>query len=293
MRIFAPARSILASGLLALAAMAGLMVVGGDAKPAFALTNCTVSDLTFDSEEKAFLTLINNYRAQNTKVARTASVTLNRAASWMAYDMATKNYFSHTDSLSRSPSTRMKQCDATVPGSGENIAAGTLRDTAQEAFDAWKASSGHNANMLTGSFRQIGIARYYHGPSRYDWYWVTDFSTADDGTRLGSSGGSTAPAPTPTPVASTKATMTSPTPGTQLSSSSVTFRWSSASGALEYFIYIGTTAGSNNILGRSTGVSTSTSVSGLPTDGRTLFVRLWTRTSSGWQYNDYTYRAAP
>ena len=297
MRILIPVRSLAVSGIVALAALMATVGLGGGPTPAFALTNCTVADLTFDSEEQAFLTLINSYRAQNGKGALTASVNLNRAASWHDHDMATKNYFSHTDSLGRSSNTRMKQCDATVPGSGENIAAGTYRDTAQEVFDAWKASSGHNANMLNGSFKQIGIARFYTSTSKYKWYWTTDFSTADDGTRLsgGTGGGSTpSPTPTPAPIVATKATMSSPTPSSTLPGSSITFKWNAAStGVQEYFLYVGSSAGRNNYYGKSAGLNLSAAVPNLPTDGRTLYVRLWTKRNGSWQYNDYTYKAAP
>ncbi|MPZ48934.1 MAG: hypothetical protein GEU75_06435 [Dehalococcoidia bacterium] len=194
MRILFPARSIALSGFLALVAATSL---GGGAAPAYALSNCTVADNTFDSEEQYFLQLINDYRASQGAGALTASANLNRAASWLAVDMATKNYFSHADSAGRDSRTRMEDCDATVPGSGENIAAGTVRDTAQEAFDAWKASSGHNDNMLNGNYQQIGIARAYNSSSKYKWYWVTGFSTANDGTNAGGSadGGAILPPP--------------------------------------------------------------------------------------------------
>ena len=135
-------------------ALASLVLLGAaalaNARPARALTNCTVSDMTVDSEEARFLTLINNYRAQNGRSALQMSTNLNRAASWMVVDMATKGYFSHTDSAGRNSSTRAQNCDY-PGGAGENLAAGTVRDTAQEAFDAWRASSGHNPNILTSS----------------------------------------------------------------------------------------------------------------------------------------------
>ncbi len=166
--------------------------MAGGARPALALSNCTVSDNTFDAQEQQFLQLINNYRAQNGLSSLTASVNLNRASSWMAHDMAMKSYFSHTDSLGRSVDTRVANCGG-QPYNGENIAAGTIKDTAAEAFDMWRNSAGHNANMLNSSYRQIGIARYYDAGSTYKWYWVTDFSTTNDGTNAssgGSSGGS-------------------------------------------------------------------------------------------------------
>jgi uncharacterized protein YkwD len=254
-----------------------------------ALTNCSVSD-SFDSQEQAFLQLINQYRSQNGRTTLTASVNLNRGSAWMARDMATKNYFSHTDSLGRSVSTRLSNCDAT-PSFGENIAAGTYRDTAQEAFDAWKASSGHNANMLNGSYKQIGIARYYDANSRYKWYWVTDFSTSNDGTNAGgSSGGSSGGTTNPPPPTATAAVMTSPANGSTLPAFETTFRWTAVSGASQYYIYMGTSPGSNNMVSASLGTATSVTIRGYPSSGALVYVRLWTRVNSTWYFNDYSYR---
>jgi uncharacterized protein YkwD len=214
--------------------------------------------------------------------------------------MATKSYFSHTDSAGRSVGTRVANCGG-LPSNGENIAAGTIKDTAAEAFEMWRNSSGHNANMLNGSYQQIGISRVYVSTSTYKWYWVTDFSTTNDGTNAGGSAvsGSTAtsttrPASTATPAptvapAITKATMASPSNGATLSTTQ-TFRWNAASGAQQYFFYMGTSPGSNNMVGTSTGTGTQLTVNNLPRTGATVYVRLWTRTSAGWQYNDYTYR---
>ncbi|HEY7270244.1 MAG TPA: CAP domain-containing protein, partial [Dehalococcoidia bacterium] len=140
-------RTLLVPAVLLAAFLAAGPITGAGVGPALALTNCNVSDLTVDSEERAFLTLINNYRAQNGAPTLTISVNLNRSASWMALDLGAKNYFSHTDSLGRDPSKRAQDCGF-PGGAGENIAAGTVIDTAQEAFDLWRNSSGHNANML-------------------------------------------------------------------------------------------------------------------------------------------------
>ena len=271
-------------------------------QPAGAFTNCTVSDLSIDSEERAFLTLINDYRQARGAGALTMSANLNRSATWLANDMATKGYFSHTDSLGRGSNTRMLQCDVLRGGTAENIAAGTSWDTAKEAFDAWVNSSGHERNMVNASYKQIGISRVYVSTSRYKWYWVTDFSTEIDGTNAdagasdgGSTGGggTTSPVPPPPPaVVDSKAALLTPSPGARLDGDEVTFSWNAGSGATEYFLYVGTRAGSNNIYGASTGTSLSATVDAIPTDGRTIYVRLWTRLSDGWEYTDYRYLAA-
>lgn len=278
----------LAIGALVFAAALGFAHLPGTAS---ALTNCTVSDNTFDSQESAFLTLINNYRAQNGLAALTLSTNLNRSSSWLAVDMAQKNYFSHTDSLGRDPSARAEQCGY-PSGAGENIAAGTVWDTAQEAFDAWRNSAGHNANMLNASYRQIGIARYFQSGSTYGWYWVTDFGLVNDGTSGSGSGSGGTTTTTPPPASTSKGAITSPAAGSTLAGKSVTFNWSAGNGALEYFLYAGSSAGSNSYFGQSIGTGRSATISSLPTNGSTVYVRLWTRFSSGWQYTDYTYHAA-
>ena len=98
---------------------------------------------------------------------------------------------------------------------------------------------------------------------------------------------------TTTATASARAAITSPAPGSTLPGTSATFNWSAGTGALEYFFYAGTTQGANNIVGRSTGTARSLAVSNLPRGGGTVYVRLWTRLATGWQYTDYTFRAAP
>ena len=219
--------TLLRPAVLLAVAIAALSSLGAGPRTADALTNCSVADLTFDSEEQAFLTLINNYRAQNGLGALQTSVNLNRAASWLAKDMADQNYFSHTDSLNRSLGTRLSQCDDSYSSAGENIAAGTVTDTAQEAFDLWKNSPSHDDNMKDARWKQIGIARYYNANSTYKWYWVTDFHAPDDLTRVsGGGGGSSCAAPTIQTMSDTN----------NSGGGSVTFSWGAVPGASTYRI---------------------------------------------------------
>jgi serine protease len=94
-----------------------------------------------------------------------------------------------------------------------------------------------------------------------------------------------------TTTGSVKAAISSPTPGSTFSSSSVTFSWTSGTGVSQYFLYVGNSVGGNEIYGQSQGTNRSVTVSGIPTDGRTIYVRLWSLLSTGWQFTDYTYRA--
>ena len=85
--------------------------------------------------------------------------------------------------------------------------------------------------------------------------------------------------------------MQSPVPESTLDSSAVTFIWNRPAGADDFDLIIGTTgAGSSDIRSASVFNDTSMTVGGLPTDGRTVYVRLWTWIDD-WQYQDYTYQA--
>jgi pimeloyl-ACP methyl ester carboxylesterase len=88
------------------------------------------------------------------------------------------------------------------------------------------------------------------------------------------------------------ARITNPLNGSSLSSSSVTFAWNAVAGAQEYVLYIGNTAGGNDIASLSGGTKLSATVSGVPTDGRTIHVRIFTHVGDVWIPTDYSYQAA-
>jgi uncharacterized protein YraI len=96
-------------------------------------------------------------------------------------------------------------------------------------------------------------------------------------------------------AANQKAALTSPAPGTTLPGGTATFGWSAGTGALQYSLSIGTTGpGSFNVYSQGQGTSRSVTVSGLPVDGSTVYVRLWTQFGggTGWVLTDYTYAAS-
>ena len=129
---------------------------------------------TLDAEEQAFLKRINEYRVANGRGTLQVSLALSNAADWMSNDMATKGYFSHTDSAGRDPFTRMRSFGYTHnTWLGENIAAGY--SDAANTFNQWKNSPGHNEVMLHPEFKVIGIGRITNSSSYYRYYWTTDF----------------------------------------------------------------------------------------------------------------------
>lgn len=145
----------------------------------------------YDGDEASFLSMINDYRAQNGLGPLAADDSLNNVARWMAGDLAANNYFSHTDSLGRDPFVRMDQLGyAYNTWRGENLVAGT--ETAAHAMQMWKDSPPHNENMLNPNYTVIGIARAYDATSDFGWYWATEFG--------GASSAPPPPAPAPQPT---------------------------------------------------------------------------------------------
>jgi subtilase family serine protease len=87
--------------------------------------------------------------------------------------------------------------------------------------------------------------------------------------------------------------LTSPTPGSTLSGSSATFTWTAASpGNQGYWLFLGTTGvGSKNLYDSGQQTATSATFSSLPTNGVTIYARVYTRYNGVLVYNDYTYKA--
>jgi Protein of unknown function (DUF1565) len=86
--------------------------------------------------------------------------------------------------------------------------------------------------------------------------------------------------------------LTTPNPGSTLTSGTVTFGWSLGGGASAYWVDVGSTPGSHNYYSSgSLGNVSSTTVSGLPTDGSTIYVTLYSLIGSTWSGNSYNYTA--
>jgi hypothetical protein len=121
---------------------------------------------------------------------------------------------------------------------------------------------------MTGGTLNVRLYSYINGAWQYNDYTYTEESPA-------------APA-----------MMSSPTPGGTLNSSTATFSWTTGSQVTQYSLHVGTTgAGSSNIFG-GTVTGQSQSVTGIPTTGATIYVRLYSLIAGAWQYSDYTYTEA-
>ncbi len=89
------------------------------------------------------------------------------------------------------------------------------------------------------------------------------------------------------------AAMINPANGSTLPGSTVTFQWSAGTGVSQYWLYVSDLApGGQDIYGAGQGSNTSKKLAGLPTDGSMIYVRLWSESSAGWQFTDYSYQSA-
>src|SRR5437870_9266922 len=91
------------------------------------------------------MSLINAYRSSNGLQQVFSNGGLTAAATWMASDMAAKNYIGHVSSDGRSPTQRMSAFGYPAPSmyTGEDLAAGF--GTASAVLAGWQASAAHNA----------------------------------------------------------------------------------------------------------------------------------------------------
>lgn len=134
--------------------------------------------LRIDGEELAFMDLINAYRRTNGAGPLSLSLRLTVASEGHSRDMASRTYFSHESLDGRTPWERMRAAGYRFSAPmGENLAVGF--NSADTVFEGWKASPGHNRNMLDPDFVTVGVARVL-SPVNSLYYWTTDFGGFDD-----------------------------------------------------------------------------------------------------------------
>ncbi|WCK52388.1 CAP domain-containing protein [Aneurinibacillus sp. Ricciae_BoGa-3] len=121
-------------------------------------------------EEQQMLNLVNQERQKNGLAPLKANMQLVKMARVKAKDMIDNNYFSHQSPTYGSPFDMMKTFGISYQTAGENIAG---NQTVSAAHTALMNSAGHRANILNGSFTQVGIGIVNGGP--YGKMFVQDF----------------------------------------------------------------------------------------------------------------------
>ncbi len=147
--------------IAAICALAALTVAGCATEGALTPASTVLASSTGDAASAA--ALISAYRVSRGLSPVTVDPRLNKAAEHQARVVAAAGRLSHGDFAQR-----MKQYGITGYAA-ENLSAGT--DGVGEAVNQWKASPGHNDNLLMPEARHIGLARA-DSKSRYGRYWA-------------------------------------------------------------------------------------------------------------------------
>lgn len=120
------------------------------------------------SYEAEVIRLVNEIRQKNGLQPLTANWELSRVARYKSQDMVDNRYFSHTSPTYGTPFQMIKAFGISYKTAGENIAYGYA--TPQAVVDGWMNSSGHRANILNASYKQIGVGYVAQGN-----YWTQMF----------------------------------------------------------------------------------------------------------------------
>ncbi len=91
-------------------------------------------------------------------------------------------------------------------------------------------------------------------------------------------------------TAASPAALTSPAAGATLAATGQVFNWAAIPGVTSYTLYLGTSVGTGNLLDAHT-TSTSVTAGKLPTNGETIYARLWTNVNGVWTFTDSTFTA--
>lgn len=109
------------------------------------------------SFEDLVMELVNQERWANGQLPPLKRVSqLDSSSETHSSNMASRNFFAHCDlDTGTLPWDRMTAAGYSWNSAGENIAAGY--STPQAVVDGWMGSPGHRANILSTSFRELGI----------------------------------------------------------------------------------------------------------------------------------------
>ena len=131
---------------------------------------------TPDVNECAFLREINAYRKANGVAPLTLSRSLSMAADNHSRYMARTDDIDHTLAAVSWSQNILNYGYPEGQAMGENVLAG--RQSARGALALWQSSPGHNQNMLSTTWKAIGIARAVNTDGRYGYYWTTTFASS-------------------------------------------------------------------------------------------------------------------
>jgi hypothetical protein len=106
--------------------------------------------------EAELLSLTNEKRKEAGLQPLRLNQELTQAASGKAHDMLTKHYWAHTSPDGVTPWVFIKGSGYEYVYAGENLARGFT--SSSDVVNAWMASPGHKANLLSANYEDIGFA---------------------------------------------------------------------------------------------------------------------------------------
>ena len=143
--------------------------------------------------------------------------------------------------------------------------------TGTGAGDIFKSTSTTATSLTVAGIPQNGVVVYVRLSTNFNGTWEHIDSTYFEA------------------GAAKLASLTAPAPGSRLSGSSATFSWTSGTGVTAYQLHVGTTGfGSSDVFDSNKLTATSVAVSGIPTNGSTLYVRLFSMVNGAWRSSDFT-----
>lgn len=125
------------------------------------------------ANEKLIFHITNGLRALNEKSALQYCTTAAEVAYNHSKDMATRDYFDHTNPEGLNPGDRLIAGGVEFLGYGENIAAGYT--DAYNIANGWYNSLGHRNNLLNSHHEYVGIGIARDADSYYRYYGTQNF----------------------------------------------------------------------------------------------------------------------
>lgn len=133
-----------------------------------ALTGRDYSGTRLDAE--AARALINAYRKKHGLKPVRLSAELTNAAKAHSRDLARWDRISHYGSDGSNPWDRVKRAGYGARLAAENV--GTGQATIEEVMKGWKASPGHNKNLLMADAQHMGIALVQDPKTEFKTFWT-------------------------------------------------------------------------------------------------------------------------
>jgi len=139
-----------------------------DRAPSGALAGRDYSATTLDPQQAR--DLINAYRREKGLKPLTLSAELMVAAKDHSRDLAKWDRISHYGSDGSNPWDRIKRAGYNARVAAENV--GTGQASFEEVLKGWKASPGHNKNLLLRDAENMGIALVHDPKTEFKTFWT-------------------------------------------------------------------------------------------------------------------------